>query len=88
MHFTYDAEANALSITFRETPVVLTHDMNMPQTMVHVDIDGDGQVCAIEILDPGYHPWPTRELLERYPLTVNESFFLVTLSERYLLFRF
>lgn len=85
MNFTYDDEADALYISFNNSTKVITQSMS---DLTMVDIDGDGKVSGIEILSPSRRDWKVREIMERYPLSVNESFFLLTLSERYLLFRF
>jgi uncharacterized protein YuzE len=43
----YDAEVDALSITFRETTVTTQHVAEG----IAVDYDGEGQLAGVEILD-------------------------------------
>jgi uncharacterized protein YuzE len=47
MRITYDAEVDALSITFRETTVTTKH---MAEGIA-ADYDADGKLAGIEILD-------------------------------------
>ena len=47
MKITYDAEVDALSITFRETTVT-TKELGEG---IAVDYDADGQLAGIEVLD-------------------------------------
>jgi len=47
MKVVYDAEVDALSITFRETTVTTKHVAEG----IAVDYDGEGQLAGVEILD-------------------------------------
>ncbi len=47
MKITYDREADALYISFKETPVTTQH----PSEGVAFDYDADGHLAGIEILD-------------------------------------
>lgn len=47
MKLSYDAEVDALSITFRETTVTTKHLVEG----IAADYDADGQLVGIEILD-------------------------------------
>ncbi len=47
MKITYDVEADALSITFRETTVTTQHVAEG----IAVDYDQEGQLVGIEVLD-------------------------------------
>jgi YD repeat-containing protein len=47
MRITYDAEVDALSITFRETTVTTRHLAEG----IAADYDSDGRLAGIEILD-------------------------------------
>ena len=47
MKIVYDAEVDALSITFRETTVTTKHVAEG----IAVDYDGEGQLAGVEILD-------------------------------------
>lgn len=49
MRITYDAEVDALSIVFRETTVT---SRPLAEGIV-ADVDADGQLAGIEILDAG-----------------------------------
>lgn len=47
MKIVYDAEVDALSITFREATVTTQHAAEG----IAVDYDGEGQLAGVEILD-------------------------------------
>jgi YD repeat-containing protein len=47
MKITYDREADALYISFKETPVTTKH----PAEGIAFDYDADGHLAGIEILD-------------------------------------
>ena len=47
MRITYDAEVDAMSIVFRETTVTTKH----LGEVIAADIDADGKLAGIEILD-------------------------------------
>ncbi|MBI3734848.1 MAG: DUF2283 domain-containing protein [Chloroflexi bacterium] len=47
MKITYDAEADALAIIFRETTVTTQHLAEG----IAVDYDGEGRIAGIEVLD-------------------------------------
>jgi uncharacterized protein YuzE len=51
MRITYDAEVDALSITFRETTVTTKHLAEG----IAADYDGEGQLVGLEILDTSKH---------------------------------
>ncbi len=47
MRITYDREADAVYISFRDTPVTTKH----PAEGIAFDYDADGRLAGIEILD-------------------------------------
>ena len=47
MRITYDREADAVYISFRDTPVTTQH----PSDGIAFDYDADGRLAGIEILD-------------------------------------
>jgi YD repeat-containing protein len=47
MRITYDREADAMYISFKETPVTTKH----PAEGIAFDYDADGRLAGIEILD-------------------------------------
>ena len=47
MRITYDREADAMYISFKETPVTTKH----PSEGIAFDYDADGRLAGIEILD-------------------------------------
>ena len=47
MRITYDREADAMYISFKETPVTTKH----PSEGIALDYDADGRLAGIEILD-------------------------------------
>lgn len=84
MNFTYDNTDDTLYIHLSDSAVVLRQQCGS----VTVTINEKGAVLGLDIPNPGADPWPVKELLYQYPLTIDQSFFIVTLAERYLLFRF
>ncbi len=47
MRITYDPEADAVYISFKDTPVTTTH----PSAGIAFDYDAEGRLAGIEILD-------------------------------------
>lgn len=52
MKTTYDPEADALYVRFSETPVVESEEVSAG---VVLDLDADGRIVAIEVLDASKH---------------------------------
>lgn len=84
MNFTYDADKDTCYVHLRDGAVVLQQTLDQ----VTVTIDEWGLILGLDIHHPGEGPWPMEDLLQRYPFPVAETIFLVTLSTRYLMFRF
>ncbi len=90
MHFTYDHERDRCFVHLRDSAVVSLQalDPKDPDGRFVLTIDEAGKVLGIDVRYPGASPWPVRELLTRYPFDVDEAWFLVTIAERYSLFKF
>ena len=77
MKITVDQRADALYISFRQTSVSRTMEIN-PGTLV--DVDHDGEVVGIEIIGASSAQWPLDELLKRFNFRPADENILTMLS--------
>jgi uncharacterized protein YuzE len=77
MRLKYDEEANALYVYILDD-VKPTHGEQIDAGTI-VDLDDDGRVVGIEILNPA-RPWPVDEIAERFDLGMAETLLLRSIS--------
>ena len=77
MKISYDAEADALSITFRETTVTTKH----LSEGIAADYDSEGRLAGLEILD-AQKRFGGRETMQRVELEGLESAAAVAVQEK------
>jgi uncharacterized protein YuzE len=77
MKISYDAEADALSITFRETTVTTKHLAEG----IAADYDSEGRLAGLEILD-AQKRFGGRETMQRVELEGLESAAAVAVQEK------
>lgn len=90
MRFTYDSNLDALSVLFSENEPVIQTNL-MFEDKVIVEIDGDGEVCRVQINRPSneFESWNIPQLILMYPrMAVLQADLLIRLSERKNLFSF
>ncbi|KAB8186844.1 DUF2283 domain-containing protein [Nonomuraea phyllanthi] len=64
MRFDYDLDADALYVTISGEPVA---DTRTVEDLTSVDVDAEGRVVGIEVVNPG-RAWAIDRVLARYPL--------------------
>lgn len=70
MNLSYDKSVDALEIRVLDDALVARTEQVDAGTLV--DLNGHGEVVAIEVIHPA-RPWPLEEILERFALRVEDG---------------